>query len=251
MIKKDRNEPLKDRLEHIAGYSGSDNNKKGFIVPRRTVKSAKKFSPNQLIETKNRFHILGDNKTDLNSGEPNLQLKILKTDPQKKNTRRSISILGDSIIKFIDGNRLNTENERVYAKSFRGAKTGCMYSYAIPSLKENPELVILHCGTNDLKKEQDPERVAQNIIALASHISKSNLNKPVFVSSLTCRYDEIKLSKKVYIVNSILKVLCQESNFGYVDNSNIKKEHLNLSNLHLNQSGTSILEKIFKNVISN
>ena len=168
---------------------------------------------------------------------------------EPKQNQKVVAILGDSIIKDIQGNRLSTNEEKVVVKCFRGAKTECMYSYTIPPLKENPDIVLLHCGTNDLKKEEDPNRVAQNIVSLATHISSKNSDKPVIVSSLVCRDDRFR--NKIENVNLHLHKMCNERNIGYVENNNVKKNHLNKSKLHLNSNGTAILVRNFKEVISN
>ena len=41
---------------------------------------------------------------------------------------------------------------------------GCMVGFA-------PDIVLLHCGTNDLKKYLTPQKIAQNILKLAEEAS--------------------------------------------------------------------------------
>ena len=50
-----------------------------------------------------------------------------------------------------------SNKNRVVVKSFAGATTSCMHHYIKPTL--DPDILILHTGTNDLKKEdRDPKQ---------------------------------------------------------------------------------------------
>ena len=74
------------------------------------------------------------------------------SDKTKKKSR-SITILGDSILKDIKPYKIRnglTSNERVYVKSFPGATITDMHKYAMPYMRYNPNLIALHVGTNDL-----------------------------------------------------------------------------------------------------
>ena len=66
----------------------------------------------------------------------------------------------------------------------------------------------------------------------------------VIVSSLVQRSDGF--NNKVKQVNETLKSLCEQRNIGYIDNLNIDPtSHLNRSKLHLNRTGTRILQENF------
>ena len=73
-------------------------------------------------------------------------------------------ILGDSIIKDAKAWELTDESNKVVVKSFRGAtKT----KHLKPSTEQNPENIILHCGTNDRNDDSDPQNIAEEIAELA------------------------------------------------------------------------------------
>ena len=63
----------------------------------------------------------------------------------------------------------------------------------------------------------------------------------ITISSLLTRSD--KEGKKVAEVNNKLKLLCSENNFSFLLHSNIDKQCLNKSALHLNKLGDSTLAK--------
>ena len=62
-------------------------------------------------------------------------------------------ILGDSIVKDVKGWKLSDEKNKVVVKHFVGAKTKDVESYIITNLKQNPETIIIHSGTNGLKSD--------------------------------------------------------------------------------------------------
>jgi len=123
-----------------------------------------------------------------------------------------------------------------------------MKHYSIPTLKQKPEMVIIHCGTNDLK-QKEPKEVAESVVDLAKTISQSNENTAVVISGIVRRGDA--LNEKAIKVNEILEDLCNKCNIGFIDNGDIDPEtHLNKSKLHLNVNGTNELENNLRNIIN-
>ena len=43
-----------------------------------------------------------------------------------------------------------------------------MECYIIPALEQNPEAIIIHSGTNNLKRNSSPEEIAKDIINLTT-----------------------------------------------------------------------------------
>ena len=42
---------------------------------------------------------------------------------------------------------------------FRGAETSHMHLHAKPTLEKKPENIIIHCDTNDISEDADPEKI--------------------------------------------------------------------------------------------
>ena len=161
-----------------------------------------------------------------------------KANQQNQQKKRYVAVVGDSIVKEVKGHLLSTKKENVVVKTFSGATTQHMYDYVKPTLEMEPDQLIIHVGTNDLKKCDDNKEVAKNIIDLALHCHEKG-NLPVVISSLTYRDDKFK--DRIGQINDELKISCEQRNIGFIDNSNVKKFHLNRSKLHLNAKGSSIL----------
>ena len=139
---------------------------------------------------------------------------IVQDDIENKNKRkkRTTVILGDSIINVIEQHKFKDglgNNERVYVKSFSGADVEEMKIHVIPSKRFENELIILHCGTNDLRGNKSPEEIATNIINLAKEM-KSEKNE-VMVSGIIPRNDN--LNDKGIDVNNFLNTHCKDFNF--------------------------------------
>ena len=123
-----------------------------------------------------------------------------------------------------------------------------MQDYVRLTIRENPDHILLHVGTYDLKINIPPEKVAESIIGLASSLKSNSCS--VAISNITVRNDRYR--KKVVQVNRHLKTLCIERNFEPITHDNIITEkHLNGSKLHLNKRGTLILSNTFTEAISN
>ena len=49
-----------------------------------------------------------------------------------------------------------------------------MHWHAKPSIEKNPENIIIRCGTNDISKDVDPEKIAADIINLSKSVSEES-----------------------------------------------------------------------------
>ena len=123
-----------------------------------------------------------------------------------------------------------------------------MQDYVRPTIRENPNHIILRVGTNDLATNIPPEKEAESIIDLASPLKSNSCSEAI--SNITVTND--RYWKKVVQVNRHLETLCIERNFELITHDNIMTEkHLNGSKLHLNKRGSVILSTTFTEAISN
>ena len=171
-----------------------------------------------------------------------------KLDMESKKNKRSITVLGDSIVKDVKPfkmKRMMEKNDRLYVKCFPGANVCDMVDYSKPSLRRNPNVIIFHAGTNSLNTEEEPSKIAGDITKQV--IDMKTEHNEVFISSILNRND--KLNEKGKKVNEFLKLNCSVVGLGYIDNSNITNTYLNKSGIHLNTSGTIELAKNFMGAI--
>ena len=109
-----------------------------------------------------------------------------------------------------------------------------------------PDIMLLHCGTNDFKKDLTPQKIAQNILKLAEEVSDRG-KRDVLVSGIINRGDDD--NAKVQKVNEFLSEIRTRKNVKYIDNGNIGLGMLNRSKLHLNRFGTIQLVKNYREIL--
>lgn len=67
-------------------------------------------------------------------------------------------ILWDFIVKQIQERKLGRKiTQNVIVRSCLGAKLDCISHYAIPTIKSNPNRIIIQCGTNNLKMDESQD----------------------------------------------------------------------------------------------
>ena len=88
-----------------------------------------------------------------------------------------------------------------------------MESYIVPTLKREPDALIIHCGTNDLRKD-DPETIAKKITDIA--LKSKRTFKNVAVSSILARGDSDLMEWKRLQVNSLLMKSLANNEIQYI-----------------------------------
>ena len=108
------------------------------------------------------------------------------------NTYRNptLRIVDDSMIISLNRRAMNQaiQGHDVQMKTFGGAKSEAMQDYVVPTLRTKQEALIFHCGTNNLKNENE-EGLGNKIIAFAIDIKKRVSKVAVLLSELLCRWN--------------------------------------------------------------
>ena len=154
----------------------------------------------------------------------------------------SVLIIGDSIIKNIDSQKLTkkTVDKRMYP-----GKTSDQICQEVHSIHMDvePSHVIVHSGTNNLPSDS-VESCVSKTENLALRIRDKFQTSKIGISSLTHRED-ISVSTKLSDVNEKLKEMSNRNGFHFIDNSRIDGSCLNGSKLHLNSKGSAYLATSF------
>ena len=206
---------------------------------------------NQLIVTET--NIANNNNKDnrLRNNGGNIEHGINES-TVKSNQGKLAFILGDSMVKDIDGYLLAGSINRkfiVKVRPFLSAKTIDMEDYTKPTKRDfNPDLHILHAGTNDHSLDDRPEAISSRIIDTAKSLMTEK-NKTIF-SNIVSRGDKCK--KKGEILSKVINEASHRENISVIKHNNINPErHLNQSKLHFNNCGNSVYVKNIRNFLSN
>ena len=101
---------------------------------------------------------------------PNVKMR----DPQEKenrnkNSRRHIFMIGDSMVKDINGPGIS-KNDQVQVKTHPGATTDDIIDYIKTTIRQKPDIVIVHSGTNDLTKDVNTMNRVRKVVAAVKEI---------------------------------------------------------------------------------
>lgn len=196
----------------------------------KTVRKARRGgNPSETIQAqRNPRRRQGPNRNESNGNEnkESANLQVPK-----------IAILGDLMLQVIIGKKMS-KNPSVAVKYFSGSMVEDFKHYIKPTLDRNPDEVIMHVGTNNIKKDS-PRDIAEAIVDIARSVEEGT---KITISGLVCRKDN---QYKVSEVNKILKRFCTQNGWGFIDHSAIQEQCLNRDGVHLNKSGTVSLAKNF------
>ena len=127
-----------------------------------------------------------------------------------------------------------------------------MTAYVAPRVvDEKPETVIIQGGGNDLPVNSGEKSVP--LLTIANHIIDAGLMcrrngaLNVFIGGVTTRKGNY-LKKRCEALNIEIQDLCKKHRFVFIDNTEIKDEHL-YDGVHLNDDGTKILADNYLNAL--
>ena len=144
---------------------------------------------------------------------------------------------------------LHTNKKRVVkVRSYPGATTDDLIDHCRPVARRQPDIIIVHVGTDDLRSKDEKE-IAQNISGIKDTIKEISPNTRTLISLIIQRYDNETMNGKVVFVNNELTQLFNKNEL--IDNSNLGRDCIGGSRgLHLNQPGTRHLARNFKQALN-
>ena len=126
-----------------------------------------------------------------------------------------------------------TETNKVVVKSFPGASCEDMEDYLKPVVRKEPEHIIIHVGTNDLRST-GAKRTAESIINLGLQIKEDSPNTSVTASALLTRADDE--DRNITSANKLLKQSCRHHKWNFIEHDNTTSK-----GLHLSKEGSTLL----------
>ena len=129
-----------------------------------------------------------------------------------------------------------SKNDQVQVKKHPRATTDDIIDYIKPTIRQQPDIVIINSGTNDLTKDVNTMSRVQKVVGAAKRIDTESKIK-LGLSDIIAGGD-INKEEDIVINNNRLEKYCKENEFFFTDNSNVDVSCLNKSKLHLNRKGT-------------
>ena len=117
-----------------------------------------------------------DNSNDQGKtlGNNNIEKEINNNNNTKTTEPTNVIIVGDSMIKHLNGFRMSTKETRVKIATFPGATTLDMTNHIKPIQRKRPGKLILHVGTNNLTSRGTPSKHDEEVISLAESVKNQS-----------------------------------------------------------------------------
>ena len=177
------------------------------------------------------FKIDTNNSINYNHKEVN----NIKRKNVKKVKKKSILILGDSMINGIEESKLS-KSRHIRVQPISGAKVDDIRDNLDIVINDDLETVVLQIGTND-STTNSAQDIFNNIMSLKKDIESMLPNGRVVIRKLIKRKDNSDANQ----INEEVNQLINMENVIQIDNNNINENHLGKRGLHLNDKGNAIL----------
>ena len=103
--------------------------------------------------------------------------------------------------------------------------------------------MVVQCGGNDLPTPRNNpvpvEQIAEHIIECGD-ICRNHGVRDVLIGGVPTRAKNY-LQERCVELNVVLKRMCEERNYTFIDNSNINSSHLHNDGVHLSNEGSELL----------
>ena len=109
-------------------------------------------------------------------------------------------------------------------------------------IKEKPDDLIVHVGTNDITNNVN---LLTNVKKIFNKVSRELPSSSIAFSSTINRKDKTNIQKTLIDKNARLKNFCKQKGISFIDNSGSKEFDVDKRNLHLNKKGSSAFAKNF------
>ena len=163
-----------------------------------------------------------------------------------KDKCKRVYVVGDSIVSGLSEKGLS-KRHTVKVRSHPGDTTEDLADDIKPIMRKNPDLVIIHFGTNDITNNRvnTKEKLQETI----DYVHEHGPDTDIAISLCILRKDKPGLQKKVSSRNNIIKEVCKKNKLKWIDNSNLDETCLGIKKLHLNKKGFSYLANNLKKFI--
>ena len=127
-------------------------------------------------------------------------------------------------------------NHKVKIMNFRGGISERILEKLDDIIKEKPDDLIVHAGTNGIYNNGN---LSTHVKKIFNKISKESPSSSIEFSSTINRKEKTNIQETLTDTNTRLKNFCMQKRISFIDNSGIKEFHLGNRKLHLNKKGNS------------
>ena len=107
-------------------------------------------------------------------------------DKIEDNGCKTVTIIGDSMISYQDEKLYTNKKRVVKVRTYPRATTDDLIDYCRPVSRRQPDIIIVHAGTMDLRSKDEKE-IAQNISRIKDTIKEISPNTRTLISLIIQR----------------------------------------------------------------
>ena len=137
--------PLSSSPSSSPSSSSSSSSSDTNLLPTPETIEKEKLQKNNVQNTVTGEHIRVDKENDISNASNSTKTDENKKDQNRNNEVKSVVIIGDSMIKHLNGwdmsKKVHKSECKVYVKSFPGAKTSCIKDYVKSSLRKHQTIL--------------------------------------------------------------------------------------------------------------
>ena len=187
-----------------------------------------------------------NNTTTESAKEVNSEINRRKRNELQDIEKRKVLIVGDSQLRKISGDKLTKYHHSVNVEAMPGAKISKMKEV---NIDEDVNVVIIHAGTCNIRKQTNPEKLADEIVSTLKEVKEKLPKAQIAFSSILKRNDDMELNARVLKTNQLLQEKLLFSGLDYIDNDNIRYGNISVDGLHINEGGVKILASNFSKYV--
>ena len=212
------------------------------------IETKPKSSMDDMSPTHKQLQFPKDKKVDKQSGKHEEVANMSKDDSvtviedEKQKTkvagnksRKSVIVIGDSLLNGIDDRGL-CKHHNVKVRPHPGATTRDIADHVKPVARRKPDMVIIHCGTNDFTNDVDTTKHLKEVVQI---LKEETPHSKIVMSAAIMRRDRQGMKKKIDELNCKIKAVCVEQRLDFFNDSNVDNSCLGQKGLHLNLRGNA------------
>ena len=131
-------------------------------------------------------------------------------------------------------------NHKIKIVNFPGGTSLKILEKLDDIIKEQPNDLTVHVGTNDLTNNVN---LLTNVTKFFNKVFKESPLTSIAFSPIINRKDKANIQKTLTDTNALLKNFCMQKGNSFIDNSGIKEFHLGNRKLQLNKKGNRAFVK--------
>lgn len=239
-------EELDKSKQRDVSYAMKESDLNSFIEvkSKRNKNMTVKDDESDVITTLNHFEILGTlNKEHIKSNDNQENKDCQNNNLGKtinlpaKEAKKRVVVMGDSMLRNVSR---NMDNAMVYC--YPGIRAKHLIN-KIDEIREDPDVIFIHVGTNDLHTSQTPSQIMGDMKQLIMKAKDKFAGARIGISSVLYRRDMDY--RYVGAVNSCLEWMCKDLNLLYLDgNAWIGDWDIGRDGLHLNRRGSTHFSRL-------